>query len=216
MDIAAHALDMAVWLEPKDPPYGVINTLNACAEEITRLRAELAEARSLVDGREARVSTETKLQAVEEARRTSPETNSRRPFHTEPGPGRRFFGSIGYSRGPASRIYIDETDGGAMVGWVVEALNDASERMAERFDVARSDLLAAVDEVTGGDEVTGRDDAWARAKMTELGNGTERGDPEKWHGCADDFLVECLGKQFSPEMVAEISLWFETGEKWYA
>ena len=69
---------------------------------------------------------------------TDDERLPRRPFHTEPGAGRRFFASIGYVRSLESRIYIDESDGGASVAWVVEALNDAAERMDEVFQRARA------------------------------------------------------------------------------
>lgn len=54
------------------------------------------------------------------------------PFHAEPGPGRRFFASVGYSRGPESRIYCDIGDG-ASREWVIAALNAEALAMDARM-----------------------------------------------------------------------------------
>lgn len=44
-------------------------------------------------------------------------------FHDEPGPDRVMFCSVGYARGPETRVYMDGSDAGLSRGEVVAALN---------------------------------------------------------------------------------------------
>lgn len=54
------------------------------------------------------------------------------PFYTEPGTGRRLFATLGYTRGPETRIYVAVGDG-ASREWVIEALNAEARAMDARM-----------------------------------------------------------------------------------
>ncbi len=55
---------------------------------------------------------------------------------------------------------------------------------------------------------------WAVYRMRDIDEF--KGDPEAWHGRADDFLLECLGLPLTDEAVSAIRAWFNDGDKWYA